>query len=595
MEFGSAQTLQKGTLPLNAKRVARLLLAGLLASMAVGQQPITFQYYYDDLNQLVKVVDSTGVVLQYVYDPVGNILQINRSTVASGLLTIFNVTPLTVGTGATITIQGQGFSATPSLDTVTIGGVAATVISASITTLVVSVPTTAVSGPIVVKVGTSTATSPSNETVIPVPLITSVNPKSALAGITISTFTVTGANLTGAIFSFSPSGLAVSNVSVASGGASATMAVTLSSSASGRFTLIGTNAAASSDPTVKLGFIEGSGAYNTLTVPGSNANADPDGDGLTNAQEISLGTDPLNRDTDGDGYPDGLEVALGSDPLNPSSIPNTNPRSPFAGGVMSILNSTLPAPTPPIMQALVGPIFSVLNAASPASQPSSRFIAGPVFSVLNSTSLAPTQPTTHLLTGPTFSTLNSISPAPTQPTTHALSGPTFSILNSTSPAPTLPTIKTFASPIFSILNRVSPAPTTAIAMVQLGHVFSIFNGVSMGSMVTPGRARFNPAFVQLALKRGRERREGIPVCRDSDGDGLCDEDEILLGTDPFKADTDGDGYPDGLELALGSDAVNPASIPNINPRWTPQTPAMSIRNSAVAVARARLRIPRPRR
>jgi Tol biopolymer transport system component len=43
--------------------------------------------------------------------------------------------------------------------------------------------------------------------------------------------------------------------------------------------------------------------------------ADPDGDGLTNAEEITLKTDPANPDTDGDGLSDGDEIKWGSDPL----------------------------------------------------------------------------------------------------------------------------------------------------------------------------------------------------------------------------------------------------------------------------------------
>ncbi|WP_284668648.1 Ig-like domain-containing protein [Myxococcus sp. SDU36] len=44
---------------------------------------------------------------------------------------------------------------------------------------------------------------------------------------------------------------------------------------------------------------------------------DSDDDGLTDAEEIALGTDPNNPDTDGDGLPDGIEVNVaGTDPLD---------------------------------------------------------------------------------------------------------------------------------------------------------------------------------------------------------------------------------------------------------------------------------------
>ncbi|MCH2059487.1 MAG: cadherin domain-containing protein [Verrucomicrobiales bacterium] len=51
---------------------------------------------------------------------------------------------------------------------------------------------------------------------------------------------------------------------------------------------------------------------------------DPDGDGLSNFEEIvTYGTDPDNADTDGDGYNDGLEIALGSNPNDAQSLPLT--------------------------------------------------------------------------------------------------------------------------------------------------------------------------------------------------------------------------------------------------------------------------------
>jgi hypothetical protein len=55
----------------------------------------------------------------------------------------------------------------------------------------------------------------------------------------------------------------------------------------------------------------------TPVAPASNADADdPDGDGLTNAEESALNTDPNLADTDGDGLSDGREVnELGTLPL----------------------------------------------------------------------------------------------------------------------------------------------------------------------------------------------------------------------------------------------------------------------------------------
>jgi len=50
---------------------------------------------------------------------------------------------------------------------------------------------------------------------------------------------------------------------------------------------------------------------------------DTDGDGLTDAEEDALGSDPSNADTDGDGYSDGVEEAYYTDPVDPNDHPYT--------------------------------------------------------------------------------------------------------------------------------------------------------------------------------------------------------------------------------------------------------------------------------
>ncbi len=52
-----------------------------------------------------------------------------------------------------------------------------------------------------------------------------------------------------------------------------------------------------------------------------------------------------------------------------------------------------------------------------------------------------------------------------------------------------------------------------------------------------------------------------PVNADTDGDGVQDGGEINAGTDPLLADTDGDGFTDGEELDLGSDPLDQSSFP----------------------------------
>ncbi len=55
------------------------------------------------------------------------------------------------------------------------------------------------------------------------------------------------------------------------------------------------------------------------TYPVGDPNSDDDGDGLDNATELGLGTNPANRDSDGDSVDDGVENAKGFNPLQGDS------------------------------------------------------------------------------------------------------------------------------------------------------------------------------------------------------------------------------------------------------------------------------------
>ncbi|MGE6756785.1 hypothetical protein ACQKGO_02130 [Corallococcus interemptor] len=85
-----------------------------------------------------------------------------------------------------------------------------------------------------------------------------------------------------------------------------------------------------------------------------------------------------------------------------------------------------------------------------------------------------------------------------------------------------------------------------------------------------------------------------PTDPDSDGDGLNDGAEIVRGTDPLKADTDGDGFSDGVEVTAGTDPLDPNSMPIRKPTvvitspsngsvFSPASPAPDATTSTVVI------------
>jgi len=145
--------------------LASVLLLSLVASEVAAQE---IRYLYDDLGRLVGVVDPQGNAAEYVYDPVGNILQIKRFNVdPAAAVAISLVSPNKGTVGTTVEIFGRGFSSTAQANEVAFNGVAAPVTAATGTSLTTTVPAGATTGPITVTVSlVGSATSPEPFTVL---------------------------------------------------------------------------------------------------------------------------------------------------------------------------------------------------------------------------------------------------------------------------------------------------------------------------------------------------------------------------------------------------------------------------------------------
>lgn len=159
-----------------------LILPGLAADIS---------YVYDDAGRLRAVIDPASDTAIYAYDAVGNLTGITRQS--SSMLAVLQFTPSASPIGATVTIYGTGFSATPASNTVKFNGTTATVLTASTTILTATVPSGATTGSISVTVGANTATSAASFTVgtSPAPTITTFSPAIGPPGTAV---TITGTN-----------------------------------------------------------------------------------------------------------------------------------------------------------------------------------------------------------------------------------------------------------------------------------------------------------------------------------------------------------------------------------------------------------------
>jgi len=353
----------------------RTLLSFALVALAAAlpsQAQVTYQYLYDNSGQLSAAIDSTGVIVQYVYDAAGNIVQINHGA-ASGSLSLLSFTPAAAAPGASVTLLGTGFSTTLNNDIVKFNGVAATVTAATANTLTATVPNTATTGTVSVTVGANSVTSATNFTVLAAPTITSISTPYVLAGQTGLTVVIQGVNLSGATFTAQPAivpaALTITNAAITS--TTATLTVSTGSSAAS-VVFIATNGVGNS------GIFANANNSLAILLP----NQDSDGDGLTNAQEIALGTNPLSIDTDGDGIPDGWEAHFGTNPL----VNDANSPSAAADGLTNLQEYL--AGTDPTNKDRTVPVVSKLTSVTNSG---GTYINSAIVLTFNHAMLNPTQ------------------------------------------------------------------------------------------------------------------------------------------------------------------------------------------------------------
>lgn len=271
-------------------------------------------------------------------------------------------------------------------------------------------------------------------------------------------------------------------------------------------------------------------AYTCVDVNVVDHAADPDNDGLTNLEELRLGTDPCDDDMDSDGLSDGDEVSYGTDPtladtdgdgLSDGDEVNTYSTNPLNtdtdGDALSDGAEVNNYGTDPLDVDTDGDGLSDgAEVRNYGSDPTSTDTDGDGLDDGVEVNTHGTDPTSADTDGDGLSDPDELTVYNTDPTNSDTDG----------------------------------------------------DGLADGDEVTYGS---DPNVTDTdgdGLGDGEEvNTYGTdPTSSDSDGDGLSDSEEVsTYGTDPSAWDTDGDGYSDGEEITNNTDPLDINDPGNIDP------------------------------
>ncbi|MDB4501511.1 DUF5011 domain-containing protein [Akkermansiaceae bacterium] len=289
---------------------------------------------------------------------------------------------------------------------------------------------------------------------------------------------------------------------------------------------------------------------------------DPDGDGLTNYQElVVLKTNPNKSDSDDDGYDDGQEVEEGSNPILSDSYPTRTLTvsdvvngSVSGGGVYALgVQATLTA-TPDL-----GHLFVKWSGSASGAQSSIVITMDSDASVGAEFERDEADPDSDGLTNYQELVVTNTNPQNSDSDNDGyFDGVEVGEGTNPNSDQSLPT---------RVLTIVDPenGRATGSGTYQLGATATLSatpdTGYLFGSWTGDITSSTNP----LTITMTENQSVGVRFdqdSRDPDQDGLSNYEELLLyDTDPNDPDSDDDGYNDGLEQSEGTNPKSLASYP----------------------------------